>query len=154
MCGRQVSRNRRSRQHGSIMVEFALTGVMMFTIFTGVYGFGYSMFAYNALQQGVRDGCRYASRKPYDSNTGTPSQAFLTAVQNMVVYNDPAGGSTPIVTGLTTNNVQLTMDMNGGTPVGITVSLVNFQLDALFVRFQLNGSPSIYFPYLGIPTPS
>ena len=135
------------------MVEFALAAIILFPVMTGIYGFGYAMFSYNSLQQAVRDGSRYASRKPYDSANGTPSQAFSTAVKNMVVYNDPAGGTSPIVNGLSTNNVTVTMEMSGMAPMGVTVSIANFELNALFIRIPLNGSPSVYFPYLGIPTP-
>jgi hypothetical protein len=93
--------------------------------------------------------------KPYDSATSTPATDFNTAVQNMVVYANPspANGATPILHGLSTSNVNLTVLTNGGDPTQVTVSISNFSIDAVFGRVVLNGNPAASFPYLGIPTP-
>jgi hypothetical protein len=107
----------------------------------------------------VREGARYASLKPYDSRTTTPTSAFQTAVQNMVVYGNssPADGAAPIVPGLTAGNVQLTVTGGGaGTltaPTQITVSITGFQVDSVFGKWNLNGKPNATFPYTGILTP-
>src|SRR5207245_9985969 len=45
-------------------------------------------YVYNTLVIAVREGARYASIKPYDSTTTTPTSAFQNAVRNMVVYGD------------------------------------------------------------------
>ena len=140
-------------QKGSVLVEFALSMLLYFALFAGVFGFGYSLNAYSMVQNAVRDGARYASRKPYDSSTATPSQTFMTAVKNRVVYSDPAGGTVPVVNGLTTANVQLDVIMNGSAPMQMTVSITNFNVNAVFFQYNMNGFPSVTFPYLGIPTP-
>ena len=62
-------------------------------------------------------------------------------------------GTAPVVKGLTASNIALTVTMQGGAPKEINVSIVNFQLDAVFFKIALNGSPGVTFPYLGIPTP-
>ncbi len=140
-------------QKGSVLIEFALSMLLYFALFSGIFGFGYSLNAYSMVQNAVRDGARYASRKPYDSATATPSQAFLTAVQNRVVYSDPAGGTVPVVRGLATSNVQLNVTMSGSAPTQMTVSITNFNVDAIFFQYNMNSFPSVTFPYLGIPTP-
>lgn len=140
-------------QRGSILVEFALTFIILITVFSGAFEFGYAFFAYNTLVNAVREGSRYASLRPYDSITSTPTSAFNTAVQNMVVYSNPAGGTTPILRGLTTSNVQLSVLNSGSAPLQVTVSITGFSLDAVFGIVTLNGKPSCSFPYLGIPTP-
>ncbi len=144
-----------SKQKGSVFIEFALSFLVLFSIFTGAFEFGYAMFAYNTLVNAVREGARYASLKPYDSASSTPSTAFSTAVKNMVVYANPspAQGAAPILRGLATSNVNLTVLTSGSAPLQMTVSISNFPLDAVFGTVTLNGKPSVSFPYLGIPTP-
>ncbi len=98
MNRKPLPRGKRSQeQKGSVIIEFVLTMLLYFALFAGIFGFGYSLNAYSMVQNAVRDGARYASRKPYDSATATPSQAFLTAVKNRVVYSNPAGGTVPVV---------------------------------------------------------
>ena len=140
-------------QQGSIIIEFALTFILLIAVFSGAFEFGYTFFAYNTLVNAVREGSRYASLRPYDSATATPSTAFRTAIQNMVVYGDPAGGTTPIVRGLAPSNVQLTVLTSGSAPLQVTVSIDGFSIDAVFGTFILNNKPACSFPYLGIPTP-
>ncbi|HXA68296.1 MAG TPA: TadE/TadG family type IV pilus assembly protein [Bryobacteraceae bacterium] len=142
-------------QRGSVLIEFALSFLVLFAIFTGAFEFGYAFYAYNTLENAVREGARYASMKPYDSATSTPANDFNTAVQNMVVYSNPspANNATPILRGLSTSNVNLSVSANGGSPTQMTVSISNFSIDAVFGTVVLNGNPSVSFPYLGIPTP-
>lgn len=146
---------RRSKEKGSVFVEFALSFLVLFSIFTGAFEFGYAFYAYNTLVNAVREGARYASMKPYDSATSTPSAAFSTAVQNIVVYGDPspANGTMPILRGLSTSNVNIAVLSSGSAPLQMTVSITGFSLDAVFGTISLNGNPSVSFPYLGIPTP-
>lgn len=143
------------REEGSVFIEFALTFLLLFTVFAGAFEFGYAFYAYNLLVNATREGARYASGKPYDSATSTPSTAFQTAVQNMVVYGDPnpPAGTAPILRGLNTSNVNLTVTSDGVQPLQMTVSVSNFALDAVFGVVTLNNKPSVSFPYLGIPTP-
>lgn len=144
---------RTQEQKGSVIIEFVLTMLLYFALFAGIFGFGYSLNAYSMVQNAVRDGARYASRKPYDSATATPSQTFLTAVKNRVVYSDPAGGTVPVVNGLTPAHVELSVVMNGSAPMQMTVSIRNFNVDAIFFQYNMDSFPSVTFPYLGIPTP-
>src|SRR5215467_13994785 len=98
----------RRNEHGSVMLEFALGAGIMVSVFAGTFQFGYTFYQYNLLKNAVANAAGYAAMRPYDSSNCTPSNAFQTAVQNMVLYGDPAGGSNPMVSGLTTSNVVLT----------------------------------------------
>ena len=149
----------RTRQRGTALIEFALSFFLIFTIFSGIFQFAYSFYVYNGLVAAVREGARYAAIKPYDSTTTTPSGAFLSAVQNMVVYGDPspANGAAPVVPGLQTNNVALTVT-GGGTgtltaPSLMTVSISGYAVNAVFGTWTITGKPSCSFPYTGILTP-
>ncbi len=138
----------RSRQRGNALVEFALGFAVLFPLMTGIVQFGYCLFAYSELKSAVRQGARYASLLTYDSNSDAYSASFGTAVRNMVVYGDPAGGTTPVAPRLGTANVQLTVTFTRGVPDTVKVSIVNYSLPAIFTTFVLN-KPSSSFPYTG-----
>jgi Flp pilus assembly protein TadG len=155
-----VSRQRRKRQSGNTLVEFALSFFLIFWTFSGLTQFGYSFYAYNVLMNAVRNGARYGSNYPYSSATLTPDSTYSSNVQNMVVYGtiSPANNATPILTGLVPTNVSVTMSMTGACgsicpPTSVTVSIVNFSLDAVFNTVNLNGHPTATFAYTGILTP-
>ena len=150
----------RSRERGDALIEFALSFFLIFAVFAGIFQFAYSFYVYNTLVTAVREGARYASIKPYDSTTTTPSNKFLAAVQNMVVYRDadPANGTATVVAGLQPSNVALTVTggPTGGTlnaPTQMTVSITGFTVDAVFGTWNLTGKPNCTFPYTGILTP-
>ena len=147
------------RERGNALIEFALSFFLLFAVFSGIFQFAYSFYVYNALVTAVREGARYASLKPYDSTTTTPSSTFQTAVQNMVVYGDanPVHGAAPVVAGLTNGNVAV-VPTGGGTgtltaPTQMSVSIKNFKVDSVFGSWTLINKPNATFPYTGILTP-
>jgi len=147
---------RNHRRRGAVTVEFALAVLLLIPVFLGVWAFGFSFFQYNQLENAVRAGARYASQRNYDSATTAPSSAFLAAVQKVTVYGDPAANTasaTPVVTGLTTANIQLTVSFASGAPSAMTVSIRNFQILSYFGRITLNDKPYVWFPYLGTWAP-
>jgi len=147
------------RERGNVIVEFACGSVLLFLVISGSFQFGYSFYSYTTLENAVHEGARYASLQPYDSATATPSAAYATSVQNLVVYGTPTpgGSAKPIVPGLTTANVSVTVTPSAaGTlavPSQVTVSIVNFTVNAVFGALNLNGRPFASFPYMGVLTP-
>jgi Flp pilus assembly protein TadG len=148
----RVFHSRRGRA-GNIMLEFALGSGLLVAAFGGTFGFGYTFYQYNSLANAVNDGARYASLRPYNSTNTTPKADFLLAVQNMVVYGNPAGGTVPVVPGLTTSKVQLKPVFTGGVPTGMTVYINGYQIDGMFAKNTLNNKPQVTYPYIGIYSP-
>lgn len=142
-------RNRR----GSVMVEFAVGVGVLLAAFTGTFQFGYTFLQYNNLENAVARGARYASLVPYDSAGTTPSTAFKTAVQNMVLYGTPTAGATPVLPGLQTSNVNLTVTFSNGIPALMTVSINGYKIDSIFASNTLTDKPKVAFTYQGIWTP-
>jgi Flp pilus assembly protein TadG len=132
-----------------------MTLSMMFLsgLFLGVWQFGYAFYNYAKLEQAVRDGARYASIAKYDSATSTPSSAFQTAVQNVVVYGDPSPPTSltpiPVAPGLTTSNVTLAVSFNSGVPTAMNVAITGYKLPACFSNLTLTNKPATWFPYVG-----
>jgi Flp pilus assembly protein TadG len=131
------------------MVEFALAVGLLLPMLFGTFEFGYAFYTYNRLIAAVREGGRYASLRTYDSSTTTPSDAYLTAVKNAVVYGNQAGSGTPVVSGLATSQIGVTMTMNNGVPDIVTVSVTNFTIDTLITTLNLANKPSAAFRFEG-----
>ena len=153
----QRSTGRRHNQRGNVMIEFAIGAGVLVLLFSGTFQFGYMFYQYNLLKNAVNSGAEYASLRTYDSNSATPSNAFTQAIQNVVVYGDPSGGTQPISPGLTTRNVVLTPGWStggsGGIPLTMTVSITGYTIDAVFGTTTLTGKPSATYPYVGIYAP-
>ena len=140
------------------MLEFAIGVGILLSVFAGTFQFGYTFYQYNLLKNAVRNGAGYAAMRNYDSATNQPSSAFLTAVQNVVVYGDPAGGSNPVLPGLATSNVNLVPALfNGATtnqpPVTMTVSISGYTIGAVFGSTTFTNKPSVTYPYQGVWEP-
>lgn len=135
-----------SRERGSVAVEFALLLPVLISLFLGVWQFGYAYYLYGELEQAVRGGGRYASLLSYDA---ADTASYQSAVQNVVVYGDPAGGTEPVVPGLVTSRVAVTMSFDSGIPSAVSVSISGYQLPGMFGNIVLNGKPEIRFPFLG-----
>jgi Flp pilus assembly protein TadG len=134
------------------MVEFTLSMMVLGPLLLGAATFGYTFYTYDKLVNAVRTGARYASTLTYDSATSTPSSAFQTAVQKMTAYGDPSANTasaTPVVNGLTTSNVRLTVTFTNGAPTGMTVAITGYRLNAYLWPVTLNNKPYAWFPYAG-----
>ncbi len=128
----------RQAELGNALIEFAVSLALLAVMFAGIFEIGYSFYTYAALQNAVRAGARYAALQ-----SGANAAEVAKAVRNMVVYGDPAPAdrAKPLVSGLTTDHVEL---IDG--PGIRTVALRDFELDALFMKFRLDGRPTVTFP--------
>ena len=140
-------------ERGNAMLEFAIGATTLVSIFAGTFQFGYTFYQYNLLKNAVENGATYAALKTYNSATSTPSNDFKTAVQNIVVYGDPGGGSTPIVPGLATNDVNLNVTFTNGVPTAMTVSISSHTIQAVFGNTTFTNKPSVTYSYQGIFQP-
>ena|SRR5579872_4964082 len=142
-----------SSRSGNAVIELALCLPVLVALFLGTLQFGYAFYMYNQLEEAVRAGARYASLRSYASFTPTPDAAYRTAVQNSVVYANPAGGTRPVAPNLTTGNVKVTVDFQNNAPVSVTVYIDNYALPQIVSSILLTHKPSTQFPYLGVYAP-
>lgn len=138
---------------GNAMMEFAIGAGVLVAAFTATFQFGYTFLQYNNLQNAVARGAHYAALVPYDSPTSTPSAAFKTAVQNMVLYGTPTAGTSPVLTGLTSSNVNFTVAFANGVPSAMTVSITGYTINSIFATSTLTNKPQITYTYQGIWSP-
>jgi Flp pilus assembly protein TadG len=128
------SLNRKAGQRGATLVEFAIGATVLLTAIFAVLEFGRALWTHNALSDAARRGARYAINQPASSpagvkTTGTNVGPSLTAIRNVAVYGNPAGGTNPMVNDLTPTNVNVTykdFGLGQGT-VGVTIQNYQFQ---------------------------
>src|SRR5437762_13031189 len=117
-------RGRRS-ERGTAIIELSLLLPILVSLFLGTWFIGFDNYLYAELEQAVRSGARYATHGVYSHTNPT---AYSDAVKNAVVFGNPAGGTTPVVQGLDTTMVNVTLLPATGTPTTVTVSVSGFRL--------------------------
>ena len=135
------------------MLEFTIGAGVLVAVFTGTFQFGYTFLQYNNLENAVARGARYASLVPYDSATTAPSARFQTAVQNMVLYGNPTASTSPVLYGLTTANVNLTVTFTNQVPSAMTVYISVYTINSIFATATLTKKPQVTYAYQGIWSP-
>jgi len=128
------------------MLEFAIGWALLWALFVGVYQFGYSFYVYNVVMTSVANAAELGSKMTYD--TSNPAQ-FSTALKNMVVYGDTTAATNPLVPGLSTSNVNVSINPEDSMPTDITITINNFTIDAFFTKFTFNGKPRATTIYMG-----
>jgi hypothetical protein len=135
------------------MIEFALASTIVVPLFLGTFQYGYTFYVYNLLCTQMRAGARYASLKTFKCSD---IPGFKAAVQNMVMYGNPDGTGALIEPGLTASQLDVEVkDVNGNNadathvPSYVTVSTLNYSVNAVVTSFTFNNKPIVRFPYLG-----
>lgn len=145
---------KRSTQKGNSLIEFALAALLLVTIFAAVFQFGYTFMEYNKLEAAVRSGARYGSRLIYASASSSVPNSYSDPIRNMVVYGQPAGGSTPLVAGLAPSNVSIEMIFSSGVPSKVRIAIIGFQINSIFNTYTFTGKPVAEFAFIGTYAPS
>ena len=112
---------KQSRKHerGATLVEFSIAATVFLTLMFGVLEFGRALWLHNALSDAARRGARYAALH---------TSGDVTAVRNVVVYGNPAGGTNPLVQDLNpTTHVNVAYNGYGLDSGTVTVSITNYQ---------------------------
>lgn len=108
----------REGERGAALMEFTIAAAVFLTVMFAVIEFGRALWTHNALADAARRGARYAVNH---------SATDAAAVKNVAVYGDPAGGTEPLVTNLTTNNIAVQYTNFGLDQGSASVSIVDYQ---------------------------
>ena len=109
-----------SDERGATLVEYAIAVSVFLTAMFAVIEFGRALWVHNALSDAARRGARYAVLHTANDSA---------QVKNVVVYGDPAGGSQPTLTNLSTENVQVNYSQFGLNTGTVTVSITNYKFE-------------------------
>ncbi len=144
-------------ERGTQLAELAIVLPILLILFAATAEFGRYFYEYSTLAKAARVGTRYMV-------TASVSTFERSQAKNLVVYGNTAGTGTPLIDGLTTDNVVITAkDENGdeqlaGVPQTITVQIVGFKHQPLFdlgglmnnaaVSLNVDVKPSVTMRYL------
>jgi len=131
------------KQQGITSVEFAIVGSVFFMVLLGVIEVGRLLFTWNALAEATRRGARVAAVCP-------PNHS---AIRRIAVFDDVDGtGVSPIITGLTENNVLVSYLRVDGSLAGDLSVVANYTAIA-YVRVEIIATGTNQFQYqMFIPT--
>jgi len=150
----------RHDERGVQLLELAIVMPIMLLLFAAVAEFGRYFYEYTTLAKGTRVGARYLVSKSVTSTTTD----WKANAKKLVVYGNTAGTGTPILTGLSVDNVDV--EYAGGTtgiPDVVTVSIINYPHASVFdlgkmlnntsLSLNVDVKPSVTMRYL-LTTPS
>ena len=113
-------------ESGLQLVEVTIVVPIFLILFAATAEFGRYFYEYTTLAKAARAGSRYLSVVPVQTNEDA-------AAKNIVVYGNPAGSGSPILTGLSPSHVVITRE--GGVPLlpeTVTVEIVGYQHQPIF----------------------
>ena len=89
------------------MVEFTLALPVLLLLLLAFGEFGRMLYQYNVLLQASRDADRFVASQAWNSTLGAVSlsNTLQTQTKNVAVYGVPSQTGTPVISGLTANNV-------------------------------------------------
>ena len=159
---RNVRRSRRFQwlnrfrrdEHGVQLLEIAIVIPILVLLFAGIAEFGRYFYEYNTLAKASRLGARYLASKRVISETD-----YKALAKKIVVYGNVDGTGSPVLPGLTTEDVDITYQGGvSGMPETVTVSISGythvplFDLGALIkndaLSLAIEVKPSVTMRYL------
>ncbi len=139
--------NKRKKQRGNALLEFALGWSVLWLLFSGLYEFGYGFYVYNRLMTAVSNAVELGSKISSDT---ADTAAYTKTLQKMVLYADETAGTSPIVSGLTSGNVSVSVTTDANSiPHDLTITITGYSINAFFNTITLNGKPRATAKYFG-----
>ncbi len=129
-------------ERGTQLAELAIVLPILLILFAATAEFGRYFYEYSTLAKAARIGTRYMA-------TAKVSTFERSQAKNLVVYGNTAGTGTPLIDGLTTDDVVITpkdefgVEQLAGVPQTITVQIVGFKHQPLFDLGGLMGSATL-----------
>jgi Flp pilus assembly protein TadG len=130
-------------ERGVSTVEFTLTAAFFFMMILVVIVGAHILWIHNSLVEATRRGARYAASQCNKNDTNCPGYSTVEdRVKKVVLYDNPAGGTEPIVPGLKASNVKVDYSVNtaaAGDPPNdfgvargtVSVKIVSYQYTAV-----------------------
>ncbi|MGI8735215.1 MAG: TadE/TadG family type IV pilus assembly protein [Pyrinomonadaceae bacterium] len=166
---RRKTRRFKRDDRGLQLVELAIALPIMILLFAAVAEFGRYYHAYTTLAKGTRVAARYLATASANGAGETPLAGINddAAAKNLVVFGNVAGTGSPIVNGLTVDNVAIIRRNEAGTPTSgfpttVTIEISDFKHTPLFDLGKLTKSsltlnidikPSVTMRYLLTQSP-
>ena len=116
---------------GTQLAELAVVLPVLLVLFGATAEFGRFFYTYNTLAKSTRAGARYLTAS---------NQATDDGAKSLVVYGTTDDGASPILSGLTVGNVNITREeATPGFPVTVTVEISGYTYEPIFDLGKLMG---------------
>jgi Flp pilus assembly protein TadG len=136
----RMSRRRLKSSRGSALVEAAFVLIPFAAMLIGIVDFGQFLFIHQALVERARYAARWGA---------VTDPTNTTAIQNMVLYNQPTASTGSGYFGLTASMVQVTTQDSGTDDYRLVVNITNYPYQV----FSLFISGTYYGPNVTISVP-
>jgi Flp pilus assembly protein TadG len=121
----------RACEAGTQLAELAIVLPVILVLFGATAEFGRFFYTYNTLAKSTRAGARYLTA----SNQATDDDA-----KRLVVSGTTDDGASPILSGLSTGNVNITREESApGFPVTVKVEITGYTYEPIFDLGKLMG---------------
>lgn len=119
-------------ESGATLVEFAIAATVFLTAMFAVIELGRALWTHNALADAARRGARYAVNQSASTPAGVTTTGLnvgpsVTAIRNVAIYGNPAGGTNPLVTNLAPANLNVQYKDFGVGEGTVAVTITNYQ---------------------------
>jgi hypothetical protein len=126
---------------GVQLVELAIVLPILLMMFAAVAEFGRYFYEYTTLAKSSRDAVRYLATAYTDGRDDA-------AAKSLVVYGNLTGAGNPILSGLTTANVEILRLKQNGSPAGcipfsVTIRIIDFKHASVLKLDKLTNSSSL-----------
>lgn len=111
---------------GLAMVEFMIVLPLVLFLMFGITELGRVIIRYNTLTKALEDGARHAAAYGLLGTTGSVyiDPALDAEIRNLIVYGDAQGNGTPLIDGLTTQQIDISVPQPGWIQVTATYPYV------------------------------
>lgn len=163
---RKIRNTRRSRrlqwlnrfrrdERGVQLLETAIVIPILLILFGAVAEFGRYFYEYSTAAKAARVGARYLASKSVTGSGGD----YIGNAKKLVVYGNIAGTGSPVLPGLTVNNVDVQYQGEiAGVPDTVTITIINYQHDSIInlgallnsdtLSLDVDVKPSVTMRYL------
>lgn len=124
-------RDFRACEAGTQLAEMAIVLPMLLVLFGATAEFGRFFYTYNTLAKSTRAGARYLTA----SNLASDDDA-----RRLVVSGTTDDGASPILSGLSAGNVQITREGPPGFPETVKVEISGYTYEPIFDLGKLMGN--------------
>jgi Flp pilus assembly protein TadG len=106
------------------MVEFAIIAPLIFMLMLGVTELGRAIVRYNTLTKALHEAARYASAYGLVGGVVQIDAGLDTEIRNLAVYGDVQGNASPLLEGLTTGQIDVSVPAPGQIQVAASYPYV------------------------------
>lgn len=123
-------------EQGLQLAELAIALPIFLLLFGATAEFGRFFYEYSTLAKATRSGARYLITSPSDGSDDT-------SAKNLVIFGNKSGTGSPVLSGITTANVNITRTTLGADAKTVTVRITGFKYRPLFDLGDMIKQPAL-----------